>query len=46
VVGGSAAFYWLISTHELEQLSDWFISSYGADGSRGWPPPQIPRRSG
>src|SRR6266550_8025250 len=26
VVGSSAAFYWLISTHELERLSDWLIS--------------------
>jgi len=26
VVGGGAAFYWLISTHELERPSDWLIS--------------------
>ena len=26
MVGSSAAFYWLISTHELERLSDWLIS--------------------
>lgn len=29
VVEGSAAFYWLISTHELERPSDWLISSCG-----------------
>ena len=28
VVEGSAAFYWLISTHELERPSDWLISSH------------------
>jgi len=28
VVEGSAAFYWLISTHELERPSNWLISSY------------------
>ena len=29
VVEGSAAFYWLISTHKLEQPSDWLISPRG-----------------
>ena len=35
VVGSSAAFYWLINTHELERPSDLLISSCGAGGSRG-----------
>ena len=35
VVGVSVAFYWLISTYELERQSDWLISSCGAGGSRG-----------
>ena len=26
MVGSSAAFYWPISTHELERLSNWLIS--------------------
>ena len=26
MVGGGAAFYWLISTHKLERPSDWLIS--------------------
>jgi len=26
VAGGGAAFYWLISTHELERPSNWLIS--------------------